>query len=139
LFRNEYKSEIIRELKHNWGQSDKSPAIGLNYMLVDGLGTDKNIIFAPDQLKTAELKFLDSNKKGNKIDWEIYAEGWHYDEDDNRIKPKELTNCFVSYDGNKATFKVPEKEGPYRIFAYVYDNEGYFATTNTPFYVLNPK
>ena len=32
-----------------------------------------------------------------------------------------------------AKFKVPSKEGPYRIFATVYDKAGNFATCNTPF------
>lgn len=140
LFRKEFKSEIIRDLKNSWGQSDNSPRIGLNYMLIDGLGTIDNVVFAPNERKTAELYFLDSAKKEEmKVEWEIFAEGWHYDEDDNRIRPKELLNLFLSFDGSRATFKIPEKEGPYRIFAYVYDNEGFFATTNTPFYVLNPK
>jgi hypothetical protein len=37
----------------------------------------------------------------------------------------------------KASFITPDKEGPYRIFAYIFHENGYFASTNTPFYVLN--
>jgi len=54
-------------------------------------------------------------------------------------KPNPITNSLVSIEDNKATFITPTEEGPYRIFAYIYDQNGNFATTNTPFYVLNPK
>jgi hypothetical protein len=34
------------------------------------------------------------------------------------------------------TIKIPEEEGPYRLFCYVYDDKGAFAAGNLPFYVL---
>lgn len=143
LFMDGHKSEIIKELKFLWKKSpDKPSLIGLNYMLVNGKGGASDIIFAPNQLAKANLIFLDNKNSNNdslRFKWEIYPEGWHYDEDDMFVRPKSLEDILVTTEKDKATFRAPSKEGPYRIFVYVYDKNGYFATTNTPFYVLNPK
>ncbi len=40
---------------------------------------------------------------------------------------------------NEVLFQVSALEGPYRIFVHINDQFGNFATTNTPFYVLNSK
>jgi len=74
-----------------------------------------------------------------RIEWELYPEAWYRTGEDHEPKPQMLINSFKSSEGNKAIFVTPDKDGPYRIFAYIYDKQGNFATTNTPFYVLNPK
>ena len=56
-----------------------------------------------------------------------------------KIHTKKILDCFDKDDGNKLTFRTPAIEGPYRIFVFIYDQKGNFATTNTPFYVLNNK
>lgn len=142
FFMDGYKSEIIKEIKYLWNKSTSKPSlIGLNYMLVDGKGAADNIIFAPNKLVDSEILFMDG-RSGNDsltVKWEIYPEGWHFDEDDMFIRPKPLKNSFISMEKEKATFVTPDTSGPYRIFVYVYDNHGYFASTNTPFYVLSTK
>jgi len=144
LYRNDYKSEIIKELEYLWKKSIPKPSlIGLEYMLVDGRGAADNLVFAPNELKISEIKFNTVLKDSVNIKWEIYPDVWYQAWYENKYKktidPKEITSSFVSFENNKATFKTPEIEGPYRIFAYIYDKNGYFATTNTPFYVLNTK
>jgi hypothetical protein len=146
LFMYNYKSEIIKELENIWkGSNTKASLIGLEYMLVDGKGTYDNIIFAPNQFKNAEIKFIGNTRSDVEIKWEIYPEGWPWlwlvrqENRDEIFNPLIPLDSFVSYEKNRATFITPDKEGPYRIFAYVYDKDGFFASTNTPFYVLNSK
>ena len=144
LYRNDYKSEIIKELENLWKKSNTTPAlIGLEYMLVDGRGAADNLVFAPNELKISEIKFNTSKTDSISIKWEIYPDVWYQAWYENKYKkiidPKEITDSFVSFENNKATFRTPGTEGPYRIFAYIYDQDGYFATTNIPFYVLNTK
>jgi hypothetical protein len=145
LFKEEQKSEIIKEIEHLWRKSDNAPGfIGLEYMLVEGEGAFDNIIFEPHELKNAELKLNVNIDDSLRIEWEIYPDVWYQgwnEEKYNRkiLNPPAPVDCVISSENNKATFTVPGKEGPYRIFAYVYNNEGYFAATNTPFYVLNTK
>ena len=120
--------------------SGTSPKLsGMNYMLVNKKGAHDNIIFAPGELSNAEIIFHENTNDSVHIDWEIFPEAWYSDTGEivsNNYKP---INTFVSYEKNKSTFLAPVKEGPYRIFAYVYNQDGSFATTNTPFYVLENK
>jgi len=141
LFRDDNsKSEVINELENLWkGSSINSGSIGLEYMLVNDEGALDNIIFAPNELRTAEIVFNELKKDSTRIEWELYPDAWYRTGDDHEPKPQLLINSFKSFEGNKAKFVTPDKEGPYRIFAYIYDQKGNFATTNTPFYVIRPK
>lgn len=140
LFLDDYKSEIIREIEDIWQKSNNnSPFIGLDYMLVDGKGAYDNIIYSPDELKTAKIVCSDSINDCFGIKWEIYPEVWIEDTSKMILNPKKPIDSFVGFEKNTATFITPNIEGAYRIFAYVFDQDGYFATTNTPFYVLANK
>ncbi len=143
LFDNNYKSEIIKEMERFWGKSNKKLClIGLEYMLVDTKGAADNIVFAPNELKVAELSIKDCYKDSLRIKWEIFPEDWFTSTDDNTLifsnALKPIENIVFSQK-NTTTFTTPSIEGPYRIFAYVYDQNGYFASANTPFYVLGTK
>ncbi|MEJ5962249.1 glycoside hydrolase family 2 TIM barrel-domain containing protein [Pedobacter immunditicola] len=71
------------------------------------------------------------------IKWEIYPEDWFKKDKLNNLKrPNPLEGLILESTGLKVSFIVPEKEGPYRLFATIYDVNGYIATSNTPFYVL---
>ncbi len=145
LFKDEYKSEILLEIEQLWGKSyNQYKLIGLEYMLVEGKGAFDNLIFAPEELKNTELKLDTIGNDSIRINWEIYPDvwqqGWNKEKYNNKsLKPPSPIDCFISFKNNTATFVTPRKEGPYRIFAYVYNKNGYFTTTNTPFYVLKPK
>ena len=138
FFLDDNKSEIIIELENLWRGSRIYPTpIGLKYMLLDSKGARDNIIFAPNELKTSEIKFYDYKNDSIRIKWEIYPEDWYRNNHNKLIIPIKTEDSFKSFEKNNATFITPAKEGPYRIFAYIYDKNGYFATTNTPFYILN--
>lgn len=120
--------------------SDISPnLIGLDYMLVNNKSAHQNIIFYPGELSHAEIFFHENNNDSVRIDWEIYPEAWYSDTNEIVLNNYKPIDSFVNFEKNKTTFLAPNKEGPYRIFAYIYDQDGFFATTNTPFYVLRNK
>lgn len=145
LFKEEYKSEILKKMQNLWGQSNyQSEFIGLKYMLVEGKGAADNLMFNPSEVKNAELKLSVNCNDSISIKWEIYRDlwfqGWNEEKyNNNKLNHPAPLETFIKSEKNKATFITPDEEGPYRIFAYVFDENGYFATTNTPFYVLNPK
>ncbi len=138
---NEDSKDISDYLPGGLNYSHDSPgSIGLDYMLVNNQGAHENLIFSPGELSHAELFFLEnSNDDDVLIDWEIYPEAWFSDINEVAVKNYQPIDPFVNFEKNKTTFLAPKKEGPYRIFAYVYDQDGFFATTNTPFYVLDNK
>lgn len=138
LFKEEYKAETIKVLENLWENSSAKPdLIGLDYMLVDKKGAADNIIFAPNEIKNAELIFTDTETDSLKIVWEIYSGFLNIAEEEIKSISDKSIDTFVDFGNHKTSFITPAVEGPYRIFAYVYDKDGYFATANTPFYVLN--
>lgn len=145
LFKDEYKSEILMETERLWKNLNHQPKlIGLEYMLVNDKGAFDNLIFTPDELIETELKFETIGNESITVKWEIYPDDWQnglYIEEYNKkiLKNPSPVECFVSTEMEKASFIVPDKEGAYRIFAYIFHRNGYFASTNTPFYVLNKK
>jgi hypothetical protein len=68
--------------------------------------------------------------------WEIYPESQEKKEGgDKEEKPAALTGLFTDPKTKALSFKTPDKEGPYRIYAYAYDGKNHVATANAPFYV----
>lgn len=121
-------------------QSDTSPRLsGMEHMLVNNKGAHDNIIFSPSELSHAEIIFQENNNNRVRIDWEIYPEAWYSDTSELILNNYKPIDTFVNFEKNKTTFLAPIKEGPYRIFAYIYNQDGFYATTNIPFYVLKHK
>jgi len=134
----ERTSELFYKLNELWGgqiSNLKYPPI-INYMLIDERGAKENLIYKPNMEKTAELIFEHEIDVVYQFVWEIYAEGWDYNQADIEKNPIKISKETVVVNSSY-TFKTPSKPGPYRIFVYVHDGFGNYSTTNIPFYVLN--
>ncbi|TDU39762.1 glycosyl hydrolase family 2 [Gelidibacter sediminis] len=133
------KSEVFYTLKTQWGQPENKaewpPQI--NYMRIDNQGSKDTLIYNAKTIKTAEILMVKEPIEDYQYEWEIYKEGWNYQQTKKEARPENIPFTTIAKNANSLTFKVPEKEGPYRMFVYVYDQKGNFATTNVPFYVLN--
>ncbi|MFA6086535.1 glycoside hydrolase family 2 TIM barrel-domain containing protein [Mucilaginibacter sp.] len=111
----------------------------INYMLVDGKGALDNLIYKPNVIVNANVLMIDSTgNKDLRYEWQIQPEDWfRVQHVYNQKAKKPLPHLIISESGEGVSFRTPLKEGPYRIFVSVYDKNGYFATTNTPFYVVD--
>ena len=70
--------------------------------------------------------------------WEILKEGVHFPYGGGgEKKPEAVTGLIEDSSKNSIRFKSPGEAGSYRLFVYVYDGKGHWATANIPFYV-NP-
>lgn len=144
LFNENCKSEVILEIESLWKKANTRPELlGLDYMLIEGLGAYDNLIFEPGVIKNTELVYRIKDTVSIRVKWEVYPDEWFQGWNEEKYNKKLLNppspiNCIISTKNNTAAFITPDREGPYRIFAYIYNNKGYFATVNTPFYVLNP-
>lgn len=68
--------------------------------------------------------------------WEILPEGTSFPYGGNGERKPVAVNGLIRDEGkNVISFTTPAKEGAYRLFAYVYDGKGHWATANIPFYV----
>ncbi len=130
-------TEVAGVMQYIWsGKWPQRMAPKLNYMLLNGKGARENILFKPGEKANATLLMADST--AHHIIWEIYPEDWYRKNNEKNTKIiKPLKSVVIKSDSLLANFKAPAQEGPYRIFATVYDRYGNFATCNTPFYVVS--
>lgn len=135
------KSQAYFELHKFWSNNTpKTEPPQIKYMLVDKKGAKDNLVFSPNEMKQAQVLLETEVDSTFQYYWEIHEEGWNYEGGGAKHKAtRKIPNCFDSNLKNEVLFRVPATEGPYRIFTFIYDNFGNFATTNTPFYVLNTK
>ena len=133
------KTQTYYDLKSSWtGQSQSNLlAPQMKFMFIGKRGATNNLVFKPNDVKKAQI-FLEGKKDSAlRFHWEIYEEGWnYYGANAKQKKAKMIPDCIENTNDSIVTFRIPSVEGPYRIFAYVYDKNGNFATANTPFYVL---
>ncbi|WP_114940735.1 hypothetical protein [Mucilaginibacter endophyticus] len=138
---NGAETGAVQVMRYIWtGKKTTNSAPSLKYMLLEGKGARDNILFQPAITVNSKVYFENADTTGLTFKWKIFHEDWFKPNGTfNEKKPKEIQNLIVGQHGSNLSFKVPDKEGPYRILVYVYNQRGAFATSSTPFYVLkNP-
>lgn len=136
------KSQVFYELKNIWknepSRFNLPPQI--KYMLVNNKGAKDNLVFRPDEVVNARVLLNSGIDSTLHFKWEIHDEGWNYAGGGAAHKlTNKISTEIENVKLNEVLFQIPTLEGPYRIFVHIYDQFGNFATTNTPFYVLNSK
>ena len=134
------QSDAVGVMEENWtGRNSQPKAPDLDFMLINKKGAMENIILKPGVRAEASLSISSPDSSAFTV-WEIYPEDWFFPNNEkNNKKLKAVKDVFVATGYKTASFKAPATEGPYRIFATVYNKSGSFATCNTPFYVVSNK
>jgi hypothetical protein len=73
---------------------------------------------------------------GLRYQWEIVREDWWGENKPHWKKPPAETGLFTDSTTQQVNFTAPAHPGPYRVFVTVFNEKGYCATANTPFYVV---
>lgn len=133
-------TEIKEVLNNCWTDTittHQSPLI--QYMLIDSLGANDNIILSAGSTHKAAVLLQDHQPDDSlhyywkvlEEDWQNWGKSWK-----NFKKPKPVAALVPDSTLPAGNFTAPVKEGPYRIFVTVYNSKGYCATSNTPIYVV---
>lgn len=133
------KSELVAAIEGIWTKKTIINLPSLKYMLLNSKGAADNIILTPYKASMAELVF-DSYSKDDitSINWQILKEDWFREAGRaSKTKPEIIQNLGLKSADTKVEFQAPSQEGPYRIFAVIYNKKGYFSTCNIPFYVVS--
>lgn len=136
------KSASVNVMQYLWtGRWPAQQAPGVKYMLVDKKGAADNLLYNPDSIINAQVFLKDTTSKANlRFDWFVQPEDWFKLKHFYNLKEKQsLDELTVSENKDHFSFHAPKREGPYRVYVYIYNNKGYFATCNTPFYVVGAK
>lgn len=136
------KSEAVEMMSALWiGKPYKSTFPQIDHLLLDNKRVEHHVLVAPGTKVNAELKMIGRNSAVS-IKWEVFKEDWFKVNNlhsSKKMRPLlRIIHENQAYYGKSLAFKFisPIKEGPYRLFATVYDGNGRFATCNFPFYVI---
>ncbi|NEU08299.1 hypothetical protein GZH53_08255 [Flavihumibacter sp. R14] len=133
-----HQSEAVGVMEQNWtGKNTQPQTPDLDYMLINSKGAMENIILKPGEIANATLNITSPDSTAFTV-WEIFPEDWFViDKKWNDKKLRSVKDALLSSGYQQAKFKAPAKDGPYRLFATVYNRSGGFSTCNTPFYVVS--
>lgn len=128
--------DVLSEL---WtGQHIKTNAPAIKYMLIDNKGGRDNLLYHPAALASAKVWVNDRDTTHFTYKWELLPEDWYKENDQlSLVKPAPIPSILTHRSQSAVQFVTPKQEGPYRLFVYIYNTNGYYATANIPFYVLN--
>ncbi len=127
------KSPLYYEMANIWRKSPlKYSGPFISDASINDKHSEQNIILNAGE--EAELKFQLSSSWTDRLEifWELREEAWF----DPLDLPKKIEGANLN--GTSTKFKVPEKEGYYRLYVYV-SNEEDFSSYNIPFYVINAR
>lgn len=129
--------EVLNDCWKDTVTKHRSPQ--LQYMLLDKLGANDNIILSAGSVHQATV-YLEKPSMADTLayQWQIVKEDWqHWGLTwDNFKKPAVQNGLIKDSVNNQVSFAAPAAEGPYRLFVTVKNASGFCATANTPFYVV---
>lgn len=137
---NGHPSEAVGAMRSIWtGQSSPTTYPDIKYMLLNSQGARDNILLNPSAPASAEVLLFQGHNRIRSIRWQIFREDWYRENRANSTrKLVPLATNENSGQNLRLSFSAPKEEGPYRLFATIYDHAGNFASCNTPFYVVSP-
>lgn len=128
---------VLDVLQNEWrgkGTMNKAPLIAP--IGIDDKTIQSGVYLTPGSNHLAFTDAKDPDHDSLIYKWEIYYESTEKKEGgDKEDKPEALSGLILNGEGRQLSFNAPEKEGPYRLFVYVFDNNNNVATANAPFYV----
>ncbi len=135
-----HTSEMAFTLRNLWQETELPyPGPGIEYLLLDGKGAQDHILLTSGDSVTATTNFPGGVTPRDSLHyrWRISPEDWLGESTLSADIPA-LDQLLIASSLDSLTFRVPALSGPYRVYLTVSDTSGYYATANTPFFVLNP-
>ncbi|PSQ79155.1 MAG: hypothetical protein BRD37_01015 [Bacteroidetes bacterium QH_8_67_23] len=126
-------SEAVGVMQHAWtGEWPDNRAPHLNTLIAGGRTAYGDL--------PASAFATDRDGDALRYDWEVLPENTNFGYGgQGETKPPPVSDA-VPADANqrRIAFTAPSEPGAYRLFAYVYDGNGHYATANVPFLVEEP-
>ena len=140
---NQDATQIAVDISRAWSEKP-IPYTGprIEYLLLEGKGGPSSIVLEPGKKVQASLFITPPIGKNLTCSWEIRPEHWYragsHDPASKRVMPV-LPVIFEEAGLGEVSFKTPMESGPYRLYVYLSDPRGFAATTNIPFFILEPE
>lgn len=131
------ETEPVDIMHYIWtGEWPENRSPRISPILLDGKRPFDNVFLFSGKKYKAALKVVEPDNDKYVVRWAVRKETTSTKVGgDAEYVPPIIDGLIVKSDGSQATIKAPEEPGAYRLFAYVYDNQGNAAHANFPFYV----
>jgi len=133
------ETEAVDMMYYNWNgkwPDNRSPR--LNDMSLDGKSSREHVTLKAGKVYSAAVNSTDYDGDKLTYRWDIKPETKTTQEGGDFEKNiQSLEQMITEQDNKNINFKTPLRAGAYRLFVYVYDNQGHAAHANIPFYVEN--
>ena len=130
-------TEAIDVMEHIWtGEWPDNRAPGVEHMRLNGLGAGDSVTLAPGAQAEARIAAADPDGDALRYRWEIMRESEAKEEGgDREAIPETVAVLDDARAQGQVRFRAPNETGAYRLFVYVYDDEGHAGHANIPFLV----
>lgn len=130
-----YESDQIKFLKYAWsGEKSENKAPIISHMSI-GLDEKMDNVYLYANEKYSAKVITDAHEHDDlSFRWELRQEEYNYRE--KGMYQHNMKYYFLEDSLPKIEFIAPKQEGDYRLFVFVFDNNGNYTTQNIPFYVL---
>lgn len=131
------ETEIVNVMRELWsGDTSANKAPYVAYVKLKGSFDFQSVFLEPQQEYGATVYAFDPDGDSLRVEWEVLPETINkLSNSSHEIKPEPVPNVLGEASGKSVRVHAPKKEGPYRLYAYVYDGHNNVATANFPFYV----
>ena len=132
------ETETVNVLQNQWSENKPNnwaPQID-SLQLIAPMRRD-NFYLVADSVYTANIFANDLDQDSLTFRWELRPEDAPFFGSD-KFK-NNMRHLLLSENYPSTQFRTPTEEGPYRLFAFVYDGKGHVAHKNIPFYVILSK
>ena len=138
LFTADGKSgEAVDVLQRKWGSEPKNRAPQLFSLTIEGKRADESVYLTSSNISEATVDVTDPDGDKLKYSWSVVPESTDIKSGgDAESAPLSIPGSIKKFSNGTVSFRVPKKEGPYRLFLFVDDGNGHAGTANIPFYVL---
>ncbi|MGF1635643.1 MAG: glycoside hydrolase family 2 TIM barrel-domain containing protein [Cyclobacteriaceae bacterium] len=136
---NGLETASVNVMRNVWtGTWPDNHAPAIHAMRINEKSAYDNPVFAPNEIVMASLSASDPDGDTLTFRWEILHEGLDFPYGgDGEQKPPSIDGILDPKDLNMVSVRIPADTGMYRLFAYIYDGNGAFATANIPFLVTH--
>jgi hypothetical protein len=139
------RTEAVDVMTYLWSgkwPANRSPRLapeGIRATSEDGKASGP-VVLPPGAILNCSLAATDPEDDPLEYSWDLRKDvsGNNNVGGDREEPTPPMDGLVLSASGNRATFRLPSQEGPYRVFAYVRDGHGNAATANLPILVKKP-
>lgn len=130
-----YESDQVKFLKYAWsGEESENKAPAISHVSIDPGAKNDNVYLYASQKYSAKVFAEDPDLDSLSYRWELRQEEYDFRKTD--MYQHNMKYYFLQDSLPTIEFMAPKDEGDYRLYVFVFDNQGNYTSHNIPIYVV---